>query len=224
MNRRNDAKALLRTGGLVPVIRVRTREQALAVATALVESGIRTLEITFTVPGALRCIEAIADRYGNEILLGAGTVLDAESCRAALLAGARFIVSPVLNRATIAMALRYSALAIPGALTPTEVLTAWECGADFVKVFPCDAMGGPKYLKALKAPLPQVDLVPTGGVTLASAEAFLQAGAAALGVGSDLVGARDCEAGDWDAIREKARGFVEIVHRFRQAQPVSPVR
>lgn len=215
MTNKDAIKSGLRECGIIPVIRARSQEQALQVVSALIEGGIRALEITFTVPGALRCIEAVADRYGDQVLLGAGTVLDAESCRAALLAGARFIVSPALSLATIQMTLRYAAVSVPGALTPTEVLSAWEAGADFVKVFPCDAMGGAKYLKALKAPLPQVELIPTGGVTLETATSFLQAGAAALGVGGDLVNQKDLDQGNWTGLAEKARRFREIVTAFR---------
>lgn len=216
MRKPEAIRSELRAGGLVPVIRARSREQALQAAAALVAGGIGALEITFTVPGALRCLEAVADRYGDEVLLGAGTVLDAESCRAALLAGAGFIVSPALAPETIRMTRRYGAVSIPGALTPTEVLTAWEAGADFVKVFPCDAMGGAKYLKALRAPLPQVALIPTGGVTLATARAFLEAGAAALGVGSDLVNPNDLDQGRWEALTAKARQFRAVLTEFRK--------
>lgn len=208
-------KEQLISGGLIPVIRAFNAQQAIAAAGALVDGGVNALEIAFTTPGALRSIEAVAEKYGDAVLVGAGTVLDAETCRAAILAGSRFIVSPALNLSVIAMAKRYSVVSAPGALTPTEILTAWEQGADFVKVFPCDTVGGAAYIKAVKAPLPHIDLVPTGGVTLTTAEQYLKAGASALGVGSDLVGRNDCEQGNWTGIRDKAAKFVEAVARAR---------
>ena len=169
-----------------------------------------------TVPGALRVIEEVVARYGADVLVGAGTVLDAETARACILAGARFIVSPALNLDTIAMCRRYGKVVMPGALTPTEVLTAWQAGADFVKVFPCDSVGGAKYLKSLKAPLPQVQMVPTGGVSLQTAAEFIKAGASALGVGRDLVNDQTLREGLESLITERARRFVEIVKAARQ--------
>jgi len=168
-----------------------------------------------TVPGALRVIEKIADRYGDTILLGAGTVLDAETARAVILAGAEFIVTPSLKASTIEVCKRYSKVVIPGALTPTEVVTAWEMGADFVKVFPCDNVGGPKYIKALKGPFPQIDLIPTGGVNLSTAAEFLAAGSSALAVGSELVEKKAVASGDFAKITENARKFLEVLQAAR---------
>src|SRR5215467_12727810 len=167
---------------LIPVVRASSAEEAVSVVDAIRAGGLSILEITMTVPGALRVIERVADRCGDQILLGAGTVLDVETARAAMLAGAEFIVTPSLKTSTIEVCKRYSKVVIPGALTPTEVVTAWEAGADFVKVFPCDNVGGPKYIKALKGPFPQIELIPTGGVNLNSAAEFLAAGSAALAV------------------------------------------
>lgn len=217
MNKADQARAVLVRGRLVPVVRTATPEQAISASEALIDAGITAMEITLTVPGALRVIEQLAPKCGDRVLLGAGTVLDAESCRAAINAGARFIVSPSLRLETIAMARRYGALSLPGALTPTEALTAWESGADFVKIFPCDAVGGPKYIKALRGPLPQIPYVPTGGVSLETAESFLKAGATALGVGSDLVRMDDCRSGQWGKIRERGEQLRKIVEAFDKA-------
>lgn len=197
--------------GLIPVIRAESRDEALEIAGVLVDAGVPVLEITFTVPGALGCIEAILQRYGDQVLAGAGTVLDRETARLAILAGARFIVSPHLDPAIIETAHRYDCLAMPGALTPTEVVRAMAAGADIIKIFPCDAVGGSKYLQALKAPLPQARLAPTGGVTVATAAAYLEAGAVALGVGSGLMSEAQRRARDWDGVRANAQKLLEIV-------------
>src|SRR5271166_2158083 len=147
--------------GVVPVVRAATADQALKAIEAMYKGGVRAAEVTMTVPGAVRVLEKVADEFGDRIILGAGTVLDPETARACMLAGAQFFVTPALNLATIEMAKRYSKAIFPGALTPTEVLTAWEAGADAIKIFPCSAVGGPKYIKSLKAPLPQIELIPT---------------------------------------------------------------
>jgi len=173
------------------------------------------LEITFTVPRATHVLETVADRLGDKILLGAGTVLDTETARAALLAGAEYLVSPTLNLDVIAMARRYGKLVMPGAFTPTEILTAWEAGADIVKVFPSDVTG-PKYLKAVRGPLPQVRLMPTGGVNLDTAADFLRAGACALGIGGSLVEPQAVAKGDFDRIESLARQYVQIVDEARR--------
>jgi 2-dehydro-3-deoxyphosphogluconate aldolase/(4S)-4-hydroxy-2-oxoglutarate aldolase len=162
-------------------------------------------------------IRDVANRFGADVLVGAGTVLDAETARACILAGAEFIVSPSLNLETIAMSHRYGKAVMPGALTPTEVLTAWQAGADFVKVFPCGNVGGAKYIKSLKAPFPQIEMIPTGGVSLATAAEFIQAGAAALGVGADLVDSKALKAGHLDVVTENARKFAAIVRDARSA-------
>jgi 2-dehydro-3-deoxyphosphogluconate aldolase / (4S)-4-hydroxy-2-oxoglutarate aldolase len=162
-------------------------------------------------------LEKVAERLGDKILLGAGTVLDPETARAAMLAGAEFIVSPAVNVEVIELCRRYSKLVMPGALTPTEVVTAWQAGADIVKIFPSE-LTGPKYIKALKAPLPQIRMMPTGGVNLDTAEEFLKAGACALGIGGSLVEPKAVAAGDLKRIESLARQYVEIVRRFRSSQ------
>jgi len=201
----------IREVGLVPVLRADSEEEALQIAYALEAGGVTVLEVTMTVPGAVDAIRRLASEAGDRILIGAGTVLDPETARACMLAGAQFIVSPALNLRTIEICRRYDVAVFPGGLTPTEVITAWEAGADAVKVFPCSAMGGASYLKALKAPLPQVALIPTGGVSLATAASFLEAGAFALGVGGDLVDNKAIRAGKPEVITENARKYLEIV-------------
>jgi 2-dehydro-3-deoxyphosphogluconate aldolase/(4S)-4-hydroxy-2-oxoglutarate aldolase len=205
----------IRKLAIVPIVRTPDEASALVASEAVLAGGIDCVEITMTVANALRAIEAIADRHGDRILLGAGTVLDPETARACMLAGAQFFVTPALNHKTIEMARRYSRPIFPGALTPTEILTAWEAGADGVKVFPCNALGGAKYIKAVKAPLPHVDLIPTGGVNLETIGDFLAAGSTAVGVGSELVDAHSVASGDYTAVTERARQFREIVARHR---------
>ena len=201
--------------GLVPVVRASSAEEAMQVIEAIRAGGVPVLEITMTVPRAVKVIEQVADRYGSEVVVGAGTVLDAETARACILAGASFVVSPALNLETIELCRRYSVAVMPGALTPTEVVTAWQAGADLVKVFPCGALGGAKYLKALKAPLPQIEMIPTGGVSLATAADFIAAGAFALGVGADLVDTKAIRAGQPEKVTEAARSYVAAVRDAR---------
>ena len=172
--------------GIVPVIRASSSREALMAAEAVAEGGIPIVEITMTVPGAVEVIRELAKSSGSKILIGAGTVLDAEAARRCRDAGAQFLVSPALNVETIEFATKEDLLIMAGALTPTEIVKAWKAGADFVKVFPCGQVGGAKYIKAIKGPLPQIPLVPTGGVNLNTAAEFLEAGAEALGVGSEL--------------------------------------
>ncbi len=214
--RKEDVLAELRKIGLVPVLRASSVEKALALATAIADGGVTVLEITMTVPGAIEVMRRLAQQR-PDILIGAGTVLDAETARMCILEGAKFVVSPALNLGTIEMCHRYSIAVLPGALTPTEVVTAWQAGADVVKVFPASALGGAKYLTALKGPLPQVELIPTGGVSLATAREFLEAGAFALGVGSDLVDTKAMAAGQPEKITASARQYLQIVQDFRQA-------
>jgi len=204
----------LRETGLVPVLRAESAETALALAEAVAAGGVDVLEVTMTVPGAVEVIERLV-RDRPDILVGAGTVLDAETARTCILAGAKFVVSPALKVETIEMCHRYSVAVLPGALTPTEILTAWEAGADVVKVFPAGAMGGAKYLVSLKGPLPQIEMIPTGGVSLGTAREFLEAGAFALGVGSDLVSAKAMAEGRPGVVTEIARKYMEIVREFR---------
>ena len=196
---------------VVPIVRTADSALAIKAVEAVFEGGIPCVEITMTVDGAIKALEAVADRYGDRILLGAGTVLDPETARACMLAGAQFFVTPSLNVRTIEMARRYAKPIFAGALTPTEILTAWEAGADAIKVFPCSALGGPSYIKALKGPFPQIELVPTGGVSLQTIAAFLAAGACAVGVGGELIDGKTCAAGDYAEITRRAQRFREAV-------------
>jgi 2-dehydro-3-deoxyphosphogluconate aldolase/(4S)-4-hydroxy-2-oxoglutarate aldolase len=201
--------------GIIPVVRVESEEQAIAVAKVIGKAGIPILEITMTVPGAVRVIEKLSKHYGDEVLVGAGTVLDPEAARACIGAGAQFIVSPALNMQTIELCKQQAIAVFPGSLTPTEVVSAWQAGADAVKVFPCSAVGGAKYLRALRAPLPQINLIPTGGVSLSTAKDLISAGAWALGVGADLVNTRAIKAGEYDSVASKARSYVAAVREAR---------
>jgi 2-dehydro-3-deoxyphosphogluconate aldolase/(4S)-4-hydroxy-2-oxoglutarate aldolase len=201
--------------GIVPVVRAPSSELAVQAVGAIMAGGVPIVEITMTVPGAVEVIRDLVKTYGRDVLVGAGTVLDAETARACLLAGAEFIVGPALDLETITICHRYGKVVMPGALTPTEVVTAWQAGADLVKVFPASAVGGPSYIKALKAPLPQIELVPTGGVSLKTAAEFIKAGAAALGVGTDLVDTSLLQSGQASVITDRARQFVAIVNEAR---------
>ena len=207
--------ALIREVGLVPIVRAPSPEDAFRAAEAIISGGIGIAEITMTVPNAIRVMERVAERYGDKVLLGAGTILDPESCRAALLAGAEFIVTPSLDVRVIEMARRYSKPCFPGALTPTEVLTAWQAGADMVKIFPAGPVGGPKYIKALKGPFPQIDFVPTGGVNLETTPEFIKAGAAAVAVGGELVDLKALREGKLDVITSNSRRFLDAVQSGR---------
>ena len=205
----------IREGGVIPVVRASSAEEAIQVVEAINAGGVPLLEITMTVPGAVAVIEQLAKRFGDQAIVGAGTVLDPENAKACIGAGARFIVSPALNLDTIRYCREHDVPIMPGALTPTEVLTAWNAGADMVKVFPAGAVGGASYLKSLKAPLPQIELVPTGGVTLATAADFIKAGAAAIGVGADLVDVKAIRAGQPEKVTAAARAYVEAVRAAR---------
>jgi 2-dehydro-3-deoxyphosphogluconate aldolase/(4S)-4-hydroxy-2-oxoglutarate aldolase len=207
----------IRDIGVIPVVRATTADEAMRAIDAIREGGISVLEITMTVPGAVKLIEELAKRYANDALVGAGTVLDPETATACIESGAKFVVSPALNLETIACCRRLDVAVMPGALTPTEVVQAWNAGADFVKVFPAGAVGGPSYLKSLKAPLPQIELVPTGGVSLKTATDFIRAGAAALGVGADLVDIKAIREGHAALITERAKQFIEIVREARES-------
>src|SRR5688500_10870941 len=193
--------------GLVPVVRASSADEAMRVIDAIKEGGVSVLEITMTVPGAVKVIEEVVKKFGAEATVGAGTVLDPETARACILAGAQFVVSPALNLDTIALCRRYSVPVMPGVLTPTEVITAWSAGADFVKVFPCGAVGGASYIKNLKGPFPQIKMIPTGGVSLKTAQDFIKAGASALGVGTDLVDVKAIREGNPQVVTERAREF-----------------
>ena len=201
-------------GGIVAVVRAPDPAGLVDVIRALAAGGVTVAEVTLTVPNALDVIRDAKKAVGTDVLLGAGTVLDPETCRAALLAGAEFIVSPSLNLDVIRLCKRYDKLVMPGAFTPTEILTAWEAGADVVKVFPAEVVG-PPFFKAMRGPLPQVRLMPTGGVDLNTATDFLKAGACCLGVGSQLVDPKLVAGKDYDALRDRAGKYVEVVRRFR---------
>ena len=201
--------------GIVPVVRTSSAEGAIQSVEALYRGGVRAAEITMTVPGAIRALEKVADRFGDKIMLGAGTVLDPETARACMLAGAEFFVTPSLRVSTIELVKRYSKVICPGALTPTEVLTAWESGADVVKIFPCGNVGGPKYIKALKGPFPQIEMIPTGGVNLETAGEFLKAGACAVAVGGELVDAKSVKEGKFEVIEERAKQYLALISKAR---------
>ena len=201
--------------GIVPIVRTSSAEGAIQAVEAIYAGGVRAAEITMTVPGAIHALEKLADRFGGKLILGAGTVLDPETARACMLAGAEFFVTPSLRLSTIEMAKRYSKVICPGALTPTEVLTAWEAGADVVKIFPCGNVGGPKYIKALKGPFPQIEMIPTGGVNLETTGDFLKAGACAVAVGGELVDAKSVKEGRFDIIENRARQYLAAIAKAR---------
>ncbi len=215
MSTRNENLASMKEGGVVAVLRASSPDALVHVAQAIGRGGVGAVEITMTTPGALGVIEECASRLGSELLLGAGSVLDPETARAAILAGAEYIVTPTMNPDVITLCRRYDKVVIPGALTPTEILTAWECGADIVKVFPATVVG-PRYFKDVKAPLPQVDLMPTGGVNLDNAGEFIRAGACAIAVGSNLVDKAAVAAGEWHVLTDTARDYVDAVRKARQ--------
>jgi 2-dehydro-3-deoxyphosphogluconate aldolase/(4S)-4-hydroxy-2-oxoglutarate aldolase len=201
--------------GIVPVVRTSTAEGAIQAIEAIHRGGVRAAEITMTVPGAIRALEKVADKFGDKIVLGAGTVLDPETARACMLAGAQFFVTPSLKLSTIEMVKRYSKVICPGALTPTEVVTAWDAGADIVKIFPCGNVGGPKYIKALRGPFPHIEMIPTGGVNLETAGEFLKAGACAVAVGGELVDAKTIKEGRFDIIEERTRQYLAVIAKAR---------
>lgn len=201
--------------GIVPVVRTESADGAIRAIEAIYRGGIRAAEITMTVPGAIRALEKVADQFGDQIVLGAGTVLDPETARSCMLAGAQFFVTPSLNLKTIQMAKRYSKVIMPGALTPTEVLAAWEAGGDAIKIFPCSAVGGAKYIKALRAPFPHIEMVPTGGVNLETIADFLRAGSTAVGIGGELIDAATIRDGRFEVFEERARRFLDVVAKTR---------
>src|SRR5713101_1091270 len=200
--------------GIVAVVRSPDSQQLVEVARALADGGVSVIEITMSVPNALEVLRQVRQALGDRILLGAGTVLDPETARAVLLAGAEFIVAPTVNVDVIRLCQRYDKLVMPGAFTPTEILSAWEAGADIVKVFPAEVVG-PAYFKAVRGPLPQIRLMPTGGVDLNTAADFLRAGACCLGVGGQLVEPKAVADRNFDRIRELARQYVAIVKQAR---------
>ena len=215
MPSKNEQLQTLKDSGVVAVIRSDRSDELVQVVQAISEGGIRAIEITMTTPGALDVIKTSVAKFKTSVLIGAGTILDTETARVAILAGAEYLVAPTLNPAVIELCRRYNKIVIPGALTPTEILTAWECGADLVKVFPATRMG-PRYFRDVKGPLPQIDLIPTGGVNLENAGDFIRAGASAIAVGSNLIDKQAVARGAWQVIRDTARKYVEAVHNARQ--------
>lgn len=203
--------------GLIPVLRARSTAQGRAVVEAMMAGGVNIVEVTMTVPGAIDLLKELKREYGNQLLLGSGTVTTAEQAQATIDAGAEFVVSPSLHSEVVAMTRRNKKISCPGALTPTEAITAWNAGADYVKIFPCSAVGGASYLKALLAPFPHLKLIPTGGVTLQTAASFIQAGARALGVGSDLVNLAAVDSGHAEAITQTARAYLKLLAEARKA-------
>ncbi|MGC1362046.1 MAG: bifunctional 4-hydroxy-2-oxoglutarate aldolase/2-dehydro-3-deoxy-phosphogluconate aldolase [Silvibacterium sp.] len=209
-------KQTLEQIGLIPVLRARSVEEGHSLVDAMMAGGVTVVEVTMTVPNALRLLRELKQRHGDSLLLGSGTVTDAAQAEATIDAGAEFVVSPSLHPDVIAKTKQLGKVSIPGALTPTEVITAWRAGADYVKVFPCSAMGGASYLKALRAPFPDLKLIPTGGVTLQTAAEFLKAGACALGVGSDLVNTAAIAEGKPESITKTARAYLDIIQASRE--------
>jgi 2-dehydro-3-deoxyphosphogluconate aldolase/(4S)-4-hydroxy-2-oxoglutarate aldolase len=204
---------------LIPVLRARNAGQAHAVVQAMIAGGVTVVEVTMTVPGAIDVLKELKQEYGSKLLLGSGTVTTAAEAQATINAGAEFVVSPSLHPEVITATKTNGKLSIPGALTPTEVITAWKAGASYVKIFPCSAMGGASYLKSLLAPFPFLKLIPTGGVTLETASSFIQAGAQALGVGSDLVNLAAIDAGHPETITEAARAYLKVIADLRSKAP-----
>jgi 2-dehydro-3-deoxyphosphogluconate aldolase/(4S)-4-hydroxy-2-oxoglutarate aldolase len=215
MPNRNDCIKRITDCGVVAIVRMDDARGLGQVAAAIKAGGVDVIEFTMTTPGALKIIEQTAADLGDQVLLGAGTVLDPETARAAILAGARFIVAPTLSLPVIQMCHRYDAVVLPGVLTPTEMLTAWEAGADFLKLFPATAMG-PQYIKDVLAPLPYLRIVPTGGVSLENTAAFIKAGAVAVAVGSNLVDKKAVQEGRWDTLTDLARRFSQAVQEARK--------
>jgi 2-dehydro-3-deoxyphosphogluconate aldolase / (4S)-4-hydroxy-2-oxoglutarate aldolase len=214
MTREETRKRIIEIG-IVPVVRAASAKQALMAAEAVCAGGIPVVEVTMTVPGAVDVIAELARKASKDLLIGAGTVLDAQAGRQCLDAGAQFLVSPGFDLATLELAHREDKLMMAAGLTPNEVIAAWKAGSDFVKVFPCGSVGGPKYIQALRGPLPQIPLVPTGGVNLNTAAEFVRAGAAALGVGGELVQSNALKSGNTTVITDNARKFVEILTQAR---------
>jgi 2-dehydro-3-deoxyphosphogluconate aldolase/(4S)-4-hydroxy-2-oxoglutarate aldolase len=211
---KNEKLDVIRETGVIAIIRAQSSDQLIAAAEAIRQGGVRVIEVTMTTPGALDVIVQATRRFGDDVLFGAGSVLDGETARAAILAGAGFIVSPTLKLDLIALAHRYSVPVLPGCYTPTEMLTAWEAGADMVKLFPA-SVGGPDLIKALLAPLPQLEIVPVGGVDLNTAADFIRKGAAALGVGSSLINQKLLDTGDMAELTRRAERFIAAVKKGR---------
>jgi 2-dehydro-3-deoxyphosphogluconate aldolase/(4S)-4-hydroxy-2-oxoglutarate aldolase len=214
---RASTVAAIESTGVVAVVRLADGSAADSVAAALIDGGVRAIEVTMTVPRAVALIESLATSAPRDVIVGAGTVLDVETARKVILAGARFVVAPVLRPSVVELCHRYDVAAMPGCFTPTEILTACEVGADVVKVFPATALG-PGFIKDIRGPLPQVRLMPTGGVTRDNAGDWILAGAVAIGVGTALVDSKSVAAGRFDAIAANARHFVEAVRTARTSR------
>jgi 2-dehydro-3-deoxyphosphogluconate aldolase/(4S)-4-hydroxy-2-oxoglutarate aldolase len=208
---------ILERVGLIPVLRAKNPAQGRAVVEAMIAGGVTVVEVTMTVPGAVDLLKELKKEYGSKLLLGSGTVTTADQCQATIDAGAEFVVSPSLHLEVINTTKKHGKVSCPGALTPTEAITAWNAGADYVKIFPCSALGGASYLKALLAPFPHLKLIPTGGVTQQTAESFLRAGARALGVGGDLVNLAAVDAGHPETITESAKAYLKILAEVRES-------
>ncbi|MFN2290284.1 MAG: bifunctional 4-hydroxy-2-oxoglutarate aldolase/2-dehydro-3-deoxy-phosphogluconate aldolase [Anaerolineae bacterium] len=211
---KSEKLQLIRETGVIAIMRAQSSEQLIAAADAIKAGGVRVIEVTMTTPGALAVTEEATRRYGQDVLFGAGTVLDAETARAAILAGAGFVVAPSLDLETVALCNRYGVPVMPGCYTPTEMVAAWQAGADMIKLFPA-SVGGPDLVKAILAPLPQLEIVPVGGVNLNTAAEFIRKGAAALGVGSSLVNQKLLDAGDLSELERRAAAFIEEVRKGR---------
>jgi len=211
---KSEKLGLIRETGVIAIMRAQSSDQLIAAADAIKAGGVRVIEVTMTTPGALAVVEEAKARYGQDVLFGAGTVLDAETARAAILAGADFIVAPSLDLDTVALCNRYSIPVMPGCYTPTETVTAWQAGADMIKLFPA-SVGGPDLVKAILAPLPQLEIVPVGGVNLDTAADFIRKGAAALGVGSSLVNQKLLDAGDLEELQRRAAVLIAEVRKGR---------
>lgn len=212
-----EIKAEIERVGLVPVLRAQSAAEGHALVEAMLAGGVTVVEVTMTVPGAVELLRALKKQHGSQLLLGSGTVTTAAQAASTIEAGAEFVVSPSLHPEVIAKTKELGKVSIPGALTPTEVITAWNAGADYVKVFPCSAVGGASYLRALRAPFPELQLIPTGGVTQQTAADFLKAGARALGVGADLVNAKAIAEGKPEVVMNAARAYMEIIRQARAA-------
>lgn len=211
---KSDRLNLIRATGVIAIMRARSPDQLIIAADAIKAGGVRVIEVTMTTPGALEVIRDAKKHYSNDTLFGAGSVLDSETARAAILAGADFVVAPTLNLEVIELCRRYGVPVIPGCFTPTEMQTAWEVGADMVKLFPA-SIGGPKLVKAILAPLPQLEIIPVGGVDLTTAADFIRNGSVALGVGSSLVNQKILDAGDMDELTQRAKAFINEVRKGR---------
>lgn len=213
--KKHERLNVIRETGVIAIMRAQSSEQLITAADAIKEGGVRVIEVTMTTPGALRVIEEAKQKYGEAVIFGAGSVLDPETARAAILAGADFIVAPTLNLAMITLCNRYNIPVMPGCYTPTEALTAWEAGADMIKLFPA-GFGGPALIKAILAPLPQLEIVPVGGVNLETAANFIRAGAVSLGVGSSLVNKSLLDSGEMGELTRRAEGFIKAVQQGRE--------